>query len=423
MPKQPENTPMEPEHAKFDEIINTVSPDEMRNPPPSEERGKNIAVFARFIANAHPGWPSFPEEIRDRFRREIENLYNRNGNGPENLLKEMEKTLIRSIPDNHAFILNPDKSRALDENESAAVNGKIIDKAPTPETGDNSAYSLAETPACKTLFRSGTEDFPLAIFEKRDRSGNKIGIVSLTKCPPPGDEKYNSEALKKVFADNYGKWNAVVLDVRGNEGGNADVINFVNEKLCGSPPRYFRRQEMRTTPEAKILQEQKYNRAFLDRLHAQNPEGYKSPEFTEPDFSAGQGYDGNIYVLTDRRTGSSAEFVSGLRRHPKVKYVGENTHGCGEYGDTATALLPNGGYLNMGIYKNELFAGIREGEGLAPTHRTPPGRDAFDHCMQLMQYDFARERVSSRLPPHAKSVRPAERTNISGGRLKDGYLR
>ena len=26
---------MEPEHAKFDEIINTVSPDEMRNPPPS----------------------------------------------------------------------------------------------------------------------------------------------------------------------------------------------------------------------------------------------------------------------------------------------------------------------------------------------------------------------------------------------------
>ena len=240
MPKQPENTPMEPEHAKFEEIINTVSPDEMRNPPPSEERGKNIAVFARFIANAHPGWPSFPEEIRDRFRREIENLYNRNGNGPENLLKEMEKTLIRSIPDNHAFILNPDKSRALDENESAAVDGKIIDKAPTPETGDNSAYSLAETPACKTLFRSGTEDFPLAIFEKRDRSGNKIGIVSLTKCPPPGDEKYNSEALKKVFADNYGKWNAVVLDVRGNEGGNADVINFVNEKLCGSPPRYFR---------------------------------------------------------------------------------------------------------------------------------------------------------------------------------------
>lgn len=86
---------------------------------------------------------------------------------------------------------------------------------------------MAETPACKTLFRSGTEDFPLAIFEKRDRSGNKISIVSLTKCPPPGDEKYNSEALKKVFADNYGKWNAVVLDVRGNEGGNADVINFV----------------------------------------------------------------------------------------------------------------------------------------------------------------------------------------------------
>ena len=156
----------------------------------------------------------------------------------------MEKALIRGIPDNHAFILNPDKSRALDGNESAAVNGKIIDKAPTPETGDNSAYSLAETPACKTLFRSGTEDFPLAIFEKRDRSGNKIGIVSLTKCPPPGDEKYNSETLKKVFADNYGKWNAVVLDVRGNEGGNADVINFVNEKLCGSPPRYFRRQEM-----------------------------------------------------------------------------------------------------------------------------------------------------------------------------------
>lgn len=411
------------EHLKFDEIINSVSPDEMRNPPASDERGKNIAVFARFIAGAHPGWPSFPEEIRDKFRREIEDLYNREGNGRENLLKEMEKVLIRSIPDNHAFVLNPDKSRALDDEESAAVGGKVIDKAPTPATGVNSARTLAGNPACKTLFRSGTEDFPLAIFEKRDRSGNRIGIVSLTKCPQPGDEKYASETLKKAFADNYGKWDAVVLDVRGNEGGNADVINFINEKLCGSPPRYFRRQEMRTTPEAEILQEQKYNRAFLDRLHAQNPEGYKSPEFAEPDFSPGQGYDGNIYVLTDRKTGSSAEFVSALRRHPKVKYVGENTHGCGEYGDTATAALPNGGYLNMGIYKNELFAGIREGEGLAPTNRTPPGRDAFDHCMQIMQYDFARERVGTRLPSRAQSARPEERANVSVGRPKDDYCR
>lgn len=116
--------------------------------------------------------------------------------------------------------------------------------------------------------------------------------------------------------------------------------------------------------------------------------------------------------MTDRRTGSSAEFVSGLRRHPKVKYVGENTHGCGEYGDTATALLPNGGYLNMGIYKNELFAGIREGEGLAPTHRTPPGRDAFDHCMQLMQYDLP----ENGFPPVCRSI-----PNLPGRRNGQTY--
>lgn len=54
MPKQPENTPMEPEHAKFDEIINTVSPDEMKKSAAVGGTPEKTLPYLPVYANAHP---------------------------------------------------------------------------------------------------------------------------------------------------------------------------------------------------------------------------------------------------------------------------------------------------------------------------------------------------------------------------------
>lgn len=154
---------------------------------------------------------------------------------------------------------------------------------------------------------------------------------------------------------------------------------------------------MRMTPEAKILQAQKIkSREFLDMLYARNPNGYKSNPQKEAEFAKEKGFNKNIYVLMDRRTSSSAEFVCGLYKHPNIKYLEKNSCGCGEYGDTGQLRLPNGGYLNMGIYKNEFFCGIKEGEGFLPTHLTPKGQDAFEHCLQVMRTDFYIQKIKER---------------------------
>ena len=372
----------------FDEIVNLIPVEKMENPPLSDNREQNIAFLARFIANAHVGWNSFPKNVRDKFRQNIEELYNRVPAPNENILKEMESLLIRSIPDNHTFILDKDKKKTLNEKEVQNIPDKIIDKYPKTNVGRNTAYSSKKYNSADVLCYQSDGKHPISIME-RIENGKKIGIVSLSKCPQPSDEAYNLEKFSCVFDDNYQKWDAVVLDVRGNEGGNSRLIEHLSEKLYGTVPSYLKTQEMRMTPEAKILQAQKIkSREFLDMLYARNPNGYKSNPQKEAEFAKEKGFNKNIYVLMDRRTSSSAEFVCGLYKHPNIKYLEKNSCGCGEYGDTGQLRLPNGGYLNMGIYKNEFFCGIKEGEGFLPTHLTPKGQDAFEHCLQVMRTAF-----------------------------------
>lgn len=385
-------------YKNFDNILNSISLEELQNPIFSESREKNIAAFARFIANGHVGWDSFEDDVKNKFYTEIENLYNKEPAADENVLEEMEVLLLRCVPDNHAFVLDAQKNKLLNDADAQKIADKAIDKYPQAQVGQNSAYTLNKDSACQTLCCQGGEKNPLSIVEKLNEEGKKIGVISLSKCPQPSDPDYNIDEFCRIFADNYQKWDAVVLDVRGNEGGNDKLLSFMTEKLYGTAPRYHRTQEMRMTPEAKILQGQKIKSAkFLDQLHEMYPNGYKSSPQNEPDFDEKNGYPNNIYILTDRKTSSSAEFVCGLHKHPKVKYIGENTCGCGEYGDTAQLRLPNGGFLNMGMYKNELFSGIKEGVGLEPTHRTAVGKDAFEHCLNIMEKDFYIEKLKTRV--------------------------
>jgi len=87
--------------------------------------------------------------------------------------------------------------------------------------------------------------------------------------------------------------------------------------------------------------------------------------------------------LTDRLTSSSAEFVFDLHKHPKIRFVGENSCGCGEYGDTATVKLPCGGALMTGIWRNRMYCRIKEGVGYTSTDNTEHGSDAFLHCLGI----------------------------------------
>lgn len=188
----------------FDEIVNLIPVEKMENPPLSDNREQNIAFLARFIANAHVGWNSFPKNVRDKFRQNIEELYNPVPAPNENILKEMESLLIRSIPDNHTFILDKDKKKTLNEKEVQNIPDKIIDKYPKTNVGRNTAYSSKKYNSADVLCYQSDEKHPISIME-RIENGKKIGIVSLSKCPQPSDEAYNLEKFSCVFDDNYQK--------------------------------------------------------------------------------------------------------------------------------------------------------------------------------------------------------------------------
>lgn len=113
----------------------------------------------------------------------------------------------------------------------------------------------------------------------------------------------------------------------------------------------------------------------------------------ETNFNAQKGYNKPIYIITDRCTRSSAEYVCGLYKHPKVQFVGENTCGCGEFGDVTHLKLPCGSILQMGVWRYNIRCNVKEGIGWTPTLPTPQGKDAFEHCMEIISKDFVNSNI------------------------------
>jgi len=62
------------------------------------------------------------------------------------------------------------------------------------------------------------------VFWKKDADGKIIGIVSSSRCPQPDDKSFDLRKFLQRFNERVGKWNSVILDVRGNEGGNSYAL-------------------------------------------------------------------------------------------------------------------------------------------------------------------------------------------------------
>ena len=405
----------------FNEIIDSVSVDDVTKPAEEDSAQTSIALFARFMVKAHVNWDNFPENLKDKFYTEVENLYDNPPQKPEELLKKLDTILIRCVPDNHSFVLNDKKQRLLSAETAKQIPDKAIDKYTETHVGKNTVFTLEEDSSYKQLClqKKGTE--AIGIFEKMTDDHKKVGIISLSKCPQPSDPAYDLASFQKIFNDNYQNWDAVVLDVRGNEGGNAQIISNLSRVLYGNEVVFCGKQSLRMSPEAKFLHHEKYpdKKDFLKMLQNSPKEPYLAmPEKSETEFNKEKGFDKNIYILTDRRTSSSAEYVCGLYKHPKVKFLGENTCGCGEFGDTVPIKLPCGGELVMGVWKNTINCGIPEGQGREPTHPTQQGRDAFQHCLDILHNDFSINALRDRLgmrkkPDKAAPEKPLTKSAIS----------
>ena len=224
--------------------------------------------------------------------------------------------------------------------------------------GKNSAYNpqkLIEegwTVFTETLSQNGQE-FPLMIAE-REKNGKKTGIVAFSSCLAPHNSRKEWNAILQRFKDLYPTWDKVIVDFRGNTGGDGYQTREVAETLYGDKVPYCLQSIKRKTKENQLREE------FFRPIPEQPLWDKKAHPFRGDNKK-------RIFVLTDKETGSAAEaIVPMLKNHPNVQFVGENTSGCCQYGGTRPVVLPCGGRINLGSIYREYEDGMVECVGHKP---------------------------------------------------------
>ena len=319
----------------------------------------DVSTFARCLINVYGGWPFYDVFEKRKILTRLKKIYDTaEGITAMDLFTELGN-IIADMPDEH-IILQFGKKRAKTKLGHKKVN-----------VGKNKAgdLPLRMEPQGKTLLIA-------------------VGSVATNLI-----ERYFQPSQTKAEA-MINDSDALIVDLRGNGGGDGRPLSWLAYRLYGAHVRVARHVYIRATPDAKIVhknfvqywQSIKYGEADFVEI---NSARHHNPDF-EHDAS---GYHGPVYVLIDGDTCSAAEqFCLLMRHHPYVKFVGDNTRGCEVYGNTVAVYLPNSHIgFGVGSLYRELDLENFELNGYPPDIRVPDGRDAYDVAMQ----DLAATRMNA----------------------------
>jgi hypothetical protein len=245
--------------------------------------------------------------------------------------------------------------------------------------------------------------------ETRKLANGTVGLIAITRFPLADDpvwEGFLDAVAALASAD------ALVIDMRGNSGGDdttayrlAQVLGgrFVRrtgvEKIRSQRPATWALRINHLTlelvshaarGEPAPLHIQKHRDEFTAE-YRRALRGESEPEVVEtpgPD----RGLEGEftpftrpIYVLVDRRCGSSCESgMEVLAQLTNATTVGENTAGTIHFGNIGKLVMPASAIVvqiasQFTRYANGTFV---EGAGFAPDVAVPPGADALDVTLE-----------------------------------------
>ncbi len=246
----------------------------------------------------------------------------------------------------------------------------------------------------------------------------KIGLknilyISITRFPNYKNKIWNN--FIDSVAKDLKKSNAIILDLRGNTGGDDQMGISLAELLFGHPIEHpIKRQYRSQTPETFALKvntqkvyikniqmdEEKVPTDIEQELIYQE-ENFKkalnneiSPLYTRTDKGTGSrldpitGFKKPIYILMDSECGSSCEFtIAAFEWHPYVKRVGENTRGTFHFSNAAIAVLPNSKFKVMIPTQHSEYFDKRfiERVGFSPDIKVESGKDALDITENLIK--------------------------------------
>ena len=334
---------------------------------PAEQR-KNLAFYAR-AAIEHVGWDDFSEEHKQAFKDKIVELYN----GISGVSKQVD------------FMGNVAKETTpfMEDRHFALVTGSAFycggGHKEQPSVGKNIGnYAAEQLPALKLNLvdeeyrtdRDGNKYSAWRICTAQMQTGEDVLIVSIPNLPNDGSYEGSQkfiEAFDKIYLENKDKWDKgrIILDVRGNPGGEDKPIDHVAKRLYGNMVNTYKRCEVKDT---------EISNAFLHRHGAYKPvnlarsgfdpeqivqrkcfSGTNQALFDETKtfypFNEEKGYKGRIDILLDKAVGSSAESAyTSFYHHPRVRYIGENTAGMQQFTQGSFA-MPCGYMMRVGVTK------------------------------------------------------------------------
>ena len=333
----------------------------------------NIAYFAKAIATMHPGWEEWDKypnlkKRKEQFISAIEKLYNyqsfltlKNRLTGKDLLAELYK-ISKLLNDNHLEIF------AIKKLKNGGTRSYLpVDRRTRLKFHPKRKGSVGKNLAFQSEFRKPDrhtrifhlETGPLSIAE-RTINGKKVGIIGLSTCMVQFGSKHEASQknaymqIINTLNDNIKNWDNIILDVRGNHGGIPDYLQLIAKVICDCPgnekPPYCMESRLRETEEAKLRIKHFYKPRTLKR--------------SAPKLYSGKA---KLFVLTDKETTSSAEFVYPLfKQYKNTQFIGESTGGCCQYGEVSRMTLPCGGILYMGNVFNDFGNSFMEGTGFMP---------------------------------------------------------
>lgn len=308
----------------------------------AEEVKQDTSIFARLLIRAYVGWPVLNVFIKRKVLKQLINLYNNAHEITAQDFFDSIKSVIGSIPDNHiSMSFNGVRATTTKRKEYKNVGSNISQDA-------------------DISFKMLKKDIAIIGFKKMLRTDEFKDTIA----------SFISEILPKS--------KALIIDLRGNSGGNSTYSDKFANYLCGTKIDSYRKLYVRATPEAQKIQQQSSPNAFWAGL----PESEDFIFFREGknySIDKNKAYMKPIYILTDRITGSSAEmFLLRMIHHPCVKVIGDNSAGMETFGNMGSAFLKNSQIkVAIGMNYRVLFEDNFELNGCKPDLQCEDGTDAL----------------------------------------------
>lgn len=199
----------------------------------------------------------------------------------------------------------------------------------------------------------------------------------------------------------------IIIDVRGNGGGDDTIGEQLSDLLAGLPLRkpyssqwkgqtpesaqifinafeYWRRQDHADGKPVEHFEKliREYSNLRDDAATGKIPlEKWSVAQEERKPYDSSKGVHKPIYLLMDRACASSCEStVDFFEFNPYAKRIGENTAGYIHFGNNGRVFLKNSGIaVQMATTYNRYVDGrFLEKRGIAPTIKVPEGQDAIE---------------------------------------------